>query len=50
MLHTKLHGNPSTGSEEENFCSVFTIYVHGSHLGHVTRIIIINFHLFVPEG
>ena len=31
-----------------SFSRVFTIYGHGGHLGHVTGIILINFHL--PKG
>ena len=38
MLHTKFCGNWSTGSREEGFRTVFTIYGNGSHLGHVTSI------------
>ena len=38
MLHTKFRGNRPTGSGEEGFRSVFTIYGHACHLGHVTRI------------
>ena len=41
MLHTKFPGNRSTGSGEEDFWRVFTIYGHGGHLSHVT--IYINF-------
>ena len=29
---------------------VFTIYGHGSHLGHVTSIMLTNFHFLVPES
>ena len=36
-LHTKLLGNRSTGSGEEEFWSVFTIYGRGGHLGLVTQ-------------
>ena len=36
MLHTKFHCNWSTGSREEDFFMVFTIYGNGGHLGHVT--------------
>ena len=50
MLHTKFHGNRSTGSREEDFWRVFTIYGHGSHLGHVTSIMSINFHFLEPES
>ena len=50
MLHTKFHGNRSTCSREEDFKRIFTIYGHGSHLGHVTSIMSINFHFLVPES
>ena len=29
---------------------VFTIYGHGGHLGHVTRIMLTNFRFLVPES
>ena len=38
MLHTKFRGNRSTGSGQENFGVVFTIYGRGGHLGHMTLI------------
>ena len=38
MLHAKFHWNQSTGSGEEDFWRVSTIYGHGGHLGHVTWI------------
>ena len=38
MLPAKFHCNRSTGSGEEDFGRVFTIYGHGGHLGHVTWI------------
>ena len=44
MLHTKFQGHPSVNSGEEDFFKVFTIYGHGSHLGHVTLFICIRFH------
>ena len=50
MLHTKFHGNRSTGSREEDFKGFFTIYGHGCHLGHVTSIMSINFHFLLPES
>ena len=50
MLHTKFLGNRSTGSREEDFLRVFTIYGHGSHLGHLTSIMSLNFHFLVPES
>ena len=48
MLHTKFCGNQPAGSGEEDFLRVFTIYGHGGHLGHVTRIMSTNFHFLVP--
>ena len=50
MLHTKFRGNWPAGSGEEDFLRVFTIYGRGSHLGHVTRMLLINFHFLVPES
>ena len=48
MLHTKFGGNQSTGSGEEDFWRIFTIYGHGGHLGHVTSIMLINFYFHLP--
>ena len=50
MLHTKFRENRPAGSGVEDFLRVFTIYGRGGHLGHVTRIMFINFHLLVPES
>ena len=50
MLHTKFRGNRPAGSGEEDFLKVFTIYWHGGHLGHVTSIMLINFHFLVLES
>ena len=33
MLHAMFRLNQSTGSREEDFLRIFTIYAHGSHLG-----------------
>ena len=49
MLHTKFHRNWPTGSWKEEFLSVNTIYGHGRHLGHVTSMMLMNFHFFVPR-
>ena len=49
MLHTKFHKNWPAGSGEEDFLRFFTIYGHGSHLGHVTSITIKKIHFLVPE-
>ena len=43
MLFVKFRGIRSTGSGEEDFLRVFTIYGRGSHLGHVTWTIYTNF-------
>ena len=48
MLHTKFCENQPAGSGEENFLVFFTIYGHGGHLGHVTRISQINFSPLYP--
>ena len=50
MLHTKFRGNRPTGSGEEDFRMVFTIYGRSGHLDHVTSIMLINFHFLVPES
>ena len=50
MLHTKFCGNWPAASGEEDFLRVFTIYGRGGHLGHVTSIMLINFHFSVPES
>ena len=41
MLHTKFRGNQSAMG--------FIIYWHGSHLIHVTSIILIYFHFHLPK-
>ena len=50
MLHTKLSGNRPAGSDKEDFLRVFTIYGRGGHLGHVTSIMLSDFHFHVPES
>ena len=50
MLHSKFRGNQPAGSVEEDFRRGFTIYGRGGHLGHVTSIILINFHFHVPKS
>ena len=50
MLHTKFRGNRPICSGEEDILRVFTIYGRGGHLGHVTSIMLINFHFLVPES
>ena len=36
--------------EKKIFESVFTLYRHGGHLGHVTSIMSSDFHFLVPES
>ena len=43
MLQTESQGHRPSGSGEENFKKVFTIYGHGDYPGHVTRTICSNF-------
>ena len=50
MLHTKFRENRPSGCGEEDFLRVLTIYGCGGQLGHVTRIILTNFHFIVPES
>ena len=50
MLHTKFRGNRPAGSTEEDFRRIFTIYGHVGHLGHVTSIMLSDFHFLVPES
>ena len=50
MLHTKFRENRPAGSGEEDFLRVFTIYGRGGHLGHVTSIMLSDFHFLVPES
>ena len=49
MLHTKFRENRPTGSGEEDFLRVFTIYGHGGHLGHVTKVPRTNFRSPYPR-
>ena len=50
MLHTKFSRNRSTGSGEEDFWSVFTIYGRGSHFGNVTSIKFMDFITLYLKG
>ena len=36
--------------EKKIFLRFFTIYGHGSHVGHVTQLICINFHSYSPSS
>ena len=35
-IHAKFQDHTTSGSGEEDFIKVLTIYGHGGHLGHVT--------------
>ena len=48
-LHTKFQGHWSTGSREEDFLKIFTIYGHGGHIGHVTLRVCTNFYSLNPR-
>ena len=50
MLNTKFCGNLPAGSTIEDFQRVFTIYGRVGHLGHVTSIMLSDFHFLVPES
>ena len=50
MLNTKFHGNRPAGSTEEDFRRILTIYGLVGHLGHVTSIMLSDFHFLVPES
>ena len=49
MLHAKFQDHRTSGSREEDFFKVFTIYGHGGHLGHVTWAIYIKFRYPFPR-
>ena len=50
MLNTKFRGNRPAGSTEEDFRWIFTIYGRVGHLGHVTSIMLSDFHFLVSES
>ena len=50
MLHIKDHGKRSTGSGEDDFLKGFNHYESSDHLGHVTSIILIDFHFLLPKS
>ena len=50
MLNTKFGGNRPAGSTKEDFQRIFTIYGHVGHLGHVTSVMLSDFHFLVPES
>ena len=50
MLHTKVHGNQSNGSKDEDFLVVFYHIWARKPSGHVTNIIVTYFHFLVPKS
>ena len=50
MLNTKFGRNRSTGSWKEDCSNVLSIFGQGSHLGHVTSILLMDFHFLVPKN
>ena len=50
MLNTKFRGNRPAGSTEKDFRRIFTIYELVGHFGHVTSIMLSDFHFLVPES
>ena len=50
MIHTKFRENRPAGSGEEDFEGFLTIYGRGGHLGHLTNIMLINFHFLALES
>ena len=38
MLHAKFQDHRTSGSGEEDFLKVFTIYGRGGHLGHLYKL------------
>ena len=49
MLHAKFQDHRLSGSGEEDFFKIFTIYGHGVILGHVTWTIYIKFRSPFPR-
>ena len=49
ILHAKFQDHRTSGSGEEDFLRVFTIYGHSGHLGHVTWTIYIDFRSLFPR-
>ena len=49
MLQVKFQDHTTSGTGEEDFVKVFTLYEHGGHLGHVTWTIYINFRSPFPR-
>ena len=50
MLHTKFCGSRPAGSTEEDIRRIYTIYGRVGHLGHMTSILLSDFHFLVPES
>ena len=50
MLHTKFRKIGLPVPEKKIFVRVFTIYGRGGHLGHMTSIMLINFHFNLSKS
>ena len=48
MLHTKFHYISQLVPEKKIFNGFRSYMGHGGHIGHVTKLIIINSHFLVP--
>ena len=49
MIHAKFQDHMTSGSGEEDFFKVFTIYGYGGHLGHATWSIYMDFRSPFPR-
>ena len=50
MIHKKFMESGPLVPQKEKIEGFFTIYGRGSHLGHVTNIILTHFHCLVPKS
>ena len=50
MLHAKFRENWPAVLEKKIFEGFLPYMIIGGHLGHVTRIMLTNFHFLVPES
>ena len=50
MLHIKFHQIGPLVPGKNMFKCLYNIYGHGSHLGHVTSIILMKFHFLIPKS
>ena len=50
MLYTKISMKSANRSWKEDFYKYLYVYENGSHLGHVTSIILVNFISLYPQN